>query len=1078
MPAHEGERAGIALVVGIGDYQDAERISSLSFAAADAKAVADVLADPDVCRFPRENVLLLTDTQARRDEVVRRLSKWLPERAAGAEIAVIYFAGHGLVQAVGSQEEGYLLPCDADPDDLATRGVAMSDVARWIDGVRARAVVVCLDCCHAGKIVARPGVSLRAAPRDLGIRPALFQQIGGQGRFLIASCDEGQQSVEAEELQHGLFTYHLLRGLAGEGDRDGDGKVGVAELFEHVAESVERDAREKFHRAQKPWSHSTSSGGVYLAEPRRGARSQSTGRHSVTPVPQEAGPTAAVAEIERQMRDAGEDRLIALLRRLRQTNDPACVPAVFRCLAHPSEAVRSQASKAVHALGWDRVTAAIEALARGGDADGVGAVLEGLAAFEAHSAVVDVLDRLVNLLRDDPRNRTILLLERKRLGLGLEKTAELFREINSPYRPHKVLGQGLFTAAYLALHQETGLEVVVRVLRPEFVQLPQVRARFLDLSRRSMRFVHQNLVLTRDVRAFADRHVYCTVRDYIPGATLQKVLEAGRRFEPLQVVKILRQVASALEPLHRDALPHGAVKPSNIFVCEGDLVLLGEPSLPLPGIGVALDRLAYDYRYAAPELFRKGGALGPASDFYGLGCVAYELACGQPPFVSDNHFELASRHDRDAVPPPARRGSLLGPAGNAFLMRLLDKSPERRPGRVEEVQQALDDLQAALRRGERPPDGPGGPPDSGPKEPAPPAGGPPSGPLLHDDSLARYAAAPSLLPFDQSPLATVNTGADLAAAGHTGPSQAGADPKRPESVGGYEILDELGRGGMGVVYKARQKALNRIVALKMVRSHSYAAPKEVRFRAEAEAVARLQHPNIVAIYDFGEHDGLPFFSMEYVGGGTLAQKLGGGPVAPDEAARTVETLARAVHAAHQHGIIHRDIKPANVLLTSDGVPKVSDFGLAKHVEGGESLTNSGDIVGTPNYMAPEQAEGRARDVGPEVDVHGLGGVLYALLTGQPPFRGATLLDTLEQVRSQEPVPPSRLQPVVPRDLETICLKCLRKDPRARYASAEALADDLRRFLSGARVEARPPGLFERARRLLWGKPSGQTKQGP
>ncbi|HEV3262371.1 MAG TPA: serine/threonine-protein kinase, partial [Gemmataceae bacterium] len=275
----------------------------------------------------------------------------------------------------------------------------------------------------------------------------------------------------------------------------------------------------------------------------------------------------------------------------------------------------------------------------------------------------------------------------------------------------------------------------------------------------------------------------------------------------------------------------------------------------------------------------------------------------------------------------------------------------------------------------------------------------------------------------------------------------------PRHIAGYEILGVLGRGGMGVVYQARQVKLRRLVALKMILAGQHAGPEQLaRFRAEAEAVARLQHANIVQIHEVGEHDGQPFFSLEFVEGGSLAHKLAGVPEPPAQAARLVETLARAIEAAHQRGIIHRDLKPANVLLTADGTPKITDFGLAKHLQDepavskGEpgvstagGLTATGAVLGTPSYMAPEQAAGKAGEMTAAVDIYALGAILYELLTGRPPFRAATVLETLEQVRTVEPVPPSRLQPKVPRDLETICLKCLEKEPGKRYPSAQELA---------------------------------------
>jgi serine/threonine-protein kinase len=285
-------------------------------------------------------------------------------------------------------------------------------------------------------------------------------------------------------------------------------------------------------------------------------------------------------------------------------------------------------------------------------------------------------------------------------------------------------------------------------------------------------------------------------------------------------------------------------------------------------------------------------------------------------------------------------------------------------------------------------------------------------------------------------------------------------------IAGYQILGELGRGGMGVVYKARQRGLHRLVALKMILAGAHAGDhQQARFAIEAEAVARLQHPNIVQIYEVGRQDGLPYFSLEFVDGGPLDRKIGGKPQPPRDAAQLIETLARAMHFAHRQGIIHRDLKPANILVTQDGVPKITDFGLAKRLEEGDSgQTKSGTIMGTPSYMAPEQARGDIRQVGPHSDLYALGAMLYELLTGRPPFQGPNMADTVLQVTRDEPVPPARLQPNTPRDLETICLKCLQKDPGNRYADCFQLAEDVRRYLAGEPILARPVGNVERLRR--------------
>jgi serine/threonine protein kinase len=301
-----------------------------------------------------------------------------------------------------------------------------------------------------------------------------------------------------------------------------------------------------------------------------------------------------------------------------------------------------------------------------------------------------------------------------------------------------------------------------------------------------------------------------------------------------------------------------------------------------------------------------------------------------------------------------------------------------------------------------------------------------------------------------------------------------ANPFRPVGpvwpvVPGYEILAELGRGGMGVVYKARQTHLHRLVALKMILSGNQARAVELmRFRAEAEALAQLKHPNIVHIHEIGENAGAPFFSMEFVEGGSLAQTLDGKVMPPQKAAKMVQLLANAIHAAHLLQIVHRDLKPENILLQPDGTPKISDFGLAKRLDTGEGLTHSGDILGSPAYMAPEQAGGKVRNIGPETDVYSLGAILYTMLTGRPPFLGLTVVDVILHVLSQVPIPPRRLQPLVSPELEAICLKCLEKAPHQRYASAAELADDLENFLHGKPTH-RPSSAWNRLELELYCK---------
>src|SRR5262245_15331225 len=325
-----------------------------------------------------------------------------------------------------------------------------------------------------------------------------------------------------------------------------------------------------------------------------------------------------------------------------------------------------------------------------------------------------------------------------------------------------------------------------------------------------------------------------------------------------------------------------------------------------------------------------------------------------------------------------------------------------------------------------------------------------------DEDATRYPASPTR---QEAPLSPLSTGWSEVV-------------RLPHDLGDYVLLEKIAEGGMGVVYKARQKNPNRLVALKMIRSGQFATEDDVRrFRQEAEQAAALDHPNIVPVYEVGVVGGQHFFTMKLIEGGGLNQHLERYRSDPRAAARLLIVVARAVHHAHQRQVLHRDLKPGNILLDAEGRPHVADFGLAKRLvsPGSESgagpLTVSGAVIGTPEYMAPEQAAGRKLTTA--ADVYALGAILYSCLTGRPPFRGSDWMATLQQVREDLPVPLRSLNPVVPRDLETICLKCLEKESGKRYGSAEALAEELERWLRGEPIVARPVGRLERS--LKWAR---------
>eukprot|EP00913_Durusdinium_trenchii_P008900 g8366.t1 len=339
------------------------------------------------------------------------------------------------------------------------------------------------------------------------------------------------------------------------------------------------------------------------------------------------------------------------------------------------------------------------------------------------------------------------------------------------------------------------------------------------------------------------------------------------------------------------------------------------------------------------------------------------------------------------------------------------------------------------------------------------------------ESLDALAALPEAAPAEKRP-SSIDAPTQIGFEPSDNLKRSVGDDEPLEEFGKYELLREIGRGGMGVVFLARQRDLDRTVALKMILSNRLASPDDIRrFNSEAKAAGGVHHPNIVGIHEAGQIRGQHFFAMDYVDGPTLAELLENGPIDPEQAAECIAQVARAVHCLHEHNIVHRDLKPSNILVDETGRPHVTDFGLVKIFGGDSDQTRSGTIVGTPSYMAPEQAAGKSSEISPQTDVYGLGALLYTAILGRPPFERDNPLDTLVDVLEGEPSLPTSIDPALSRELELICMKCLEKDPSRRYASAEDVAEDLERFLKSEPVAARPSGWRQRLRRWARREPA-------
>lgn len=804
---------------------------------------------------------------------------------------------------------------------------------------------------------------------------------------------------------------------------------------------------------------------------------------------------------------ASPQGLIEELRLIRETRDSAKIRFVFRCLSNTEPDIRDRARQALHAIGWKNAAQAICELPVSTDSPGeLEDVLDGLAALESHDQVVELLDRLSNRLRGDLRNRAILLWERKILALRREKLSQVFQSHHSPLTLVKVLGQGLTAATFLARHAHTGQDLVVRMLRPELANQHDVRLEFLDLIQRACRYVHENLVMIRDGGQFPEAQIYFYVRDYVPGATLQDVFNNGQVFSPNQICQTIRQIVLALKPIHERGDSHGGIKPNNVFLADADRIVLGDVNLPVSMFGHDIKRLAYDFRYAAPENFASPTRTGPAADYYALGCLLFEMACGRPPFVSDSPFDLALCHKTQTIPTPTSCNSVLGTQADELILWLLKPLPSERPQRPEEFLAALGEVERRLIEDtsdervqfemDSPPAGwqqyaaeysiagfqnPG---DVFHSVVQPPQGRPArrtqeearlsaqfarssvqeflknlaeSGLLSNDDLRAlrdRWSERDGT--EDAKPLAD-----DLVENDKLTPYQAEIiyQGRQHELLIGrnYIIEDLIGRGGMGKVFRARHRRMRRTVALKVLSSLTRGDKEATnRFYQEVVVAATLNHRNIVQAYDADESDGVHFLVMEYVRGNDLQQIVQReGPLAVGQAVNCIIQAAEGLAHAHKQGVVHRDIKPANLLFSSEGLVKILDMGLARihnplsdPAAKQASLTMPGSIMGTVDFMGPEQAADTTK-ADERSDVYSLGCTLFYVLIGRPVYEGATAMIKLIAHR-ESPIPSlCELREDVSPELDTVFRKMVAKQPEDRYQTMQEVV----RCLSPSRTES-------------------------
>ena len=964
------------VVIGIDEYAD-EGIENLEYASVDAQAVFDVFTHPEHGNMPVDNARLLINGDATQKQIKSTIATWLANQVTAEDVAIVFFAGHGapVANPGGRSSDGmekYLVPHDGEQEDLRATGISMDEVQRWFGFIEARRLLFLIDSCYSGvaggRTFSQPHFKIRA-----GLTGEFLDALSGEGRTVITACDINEVSLEAPSLKHGVFSYFLVQGLKGDADLDGDGRVGVDELYSYLSREVLAYTRDRGRRMQ-PVRKGESKGDFFL-----------TGK--------ELAPSEA---------DYDDDSPSARLRRLRASPEASELPFVFRSLGDSDVHIRERALQVLHRFGWNTIAHAVEKICTGGKEHELESVLAGLASVEADERTVRILDRFVESSHGRFRQRAMDLSQRKKLALNFNDMAGLFAEVNSDYRLQKVLGTGLFGASYLAEDPSGKNKAVVRVLRSEMAQQDLIRSEFADLCQRSTRYVHQNMALTRAARSIPDRGVYYCIRDFIDGRLLQDALDSNTPISVRDSLRIATAIAQALSVVHKRGECHGGVKPNNIYLVEDD-VILGDPALRLSLLPPTLDRLSYDYQYASPEVLSKE-LPSPAADVYALACVGYEMLSGQPPYVSDDPFQLITLHRTAPVPSLENTASALAQSLANLFNRCLQKETAQRP---QDASALITELQALAKI------------SSSTASPPPRLVPQFDGETAHTQISMRDVKDIEGTVVFRTATPTPDTGPVESTAFAVPMGPAGNEPQRLQAgdliKGRFRVDSIIGYGGMSTVYRCidlrRQEHNDRdpYVAVKVLRPE-IAGSREfvVAMQREARKAQQLAHPNILPTYDFDRDGDLVFIIMELIEGPSLDAVIRDHPEGqPLEAVwPIIEGVCQALSHAHSHGIVHSDFKPGNCLIDRNGRVRVLDFGVArvlKESESDKTVFDSGRLGALTNSFASlEQFAGEAPD--PRDDIYSLACTIYMLLVGKHPFDNKSAPDVLNHEMAVPPDP--------------------------------------------------------------------------